>query len=94
MADTIVCSMRYRVHFGLRITCYAGKPAVTSFLPFIDVLLTLCRWLIDTDRDAEGMRVLADLHGGDLNDPIAVAEFKEIKEKVQEEVRIVHMFLI
>ncbi|KAG5727278.1 Sugar transporter STL1 [Termitomyces sp. T112] len=43
------------------------------------------RWLIDTDKDAEGMQVLADLHGGNLNDPIAVAEFREIKEKVQEE---------
>ncbi|KAG6832311.1 hypothetical protein H0H92_003544 [Tricholoma furcatifolium] len=43
------------------------------------------RWLIDTDKDADGMRVLADLHGGDLEHPIAVAEFKEIKEKVHEE---------
>ncbi|KAG6911521.1 hypothetical protein DXG01_011823 [Tephrocybe rancida] len=42
-------------------------------------------WLIDTDKDAEGMRVLADLHGGDLDDPTALAEFKEIKEKVHEE---------
>lgn len=32
------------------------------------------------------MRVIADLHGGDLHDPIAVAEFQEIKRKVQEEV--------
>ncbi|KAG6896361.1 hypothetical protein C0992_008766 [Termitomyces sp. T32_za158] len=43
------------------------------------------RWLIDTDKDTEGMRVLADLHGGSLTNPIAVAEFREIKEKVQEE---------
>ncbi|GLB36041.1 putative major facilitator superfamily, sugar transporter (TC 2.A.1.1) family protein [Lyophyllum shimeji] len=43
------------------------------------------RWLIDTDKDAAGMRVLADLHGGDLNDPVAVAEFKEIKDKVYED---------
>ncbi|KAF8898857.1 general substrate transporter [Infundibulicybe gibba] len=40
------------------------------------------RWLIDTDQDAAGMRVIADLHGGDLTDPIAVAEFQEIKDKV------------
>jgi len=43
------------------------------------------RWLIDTDKDAEGMRVIADLHGGDPEDLIAKAEFQEIKEKVQEE---------
>ncbi|KAG6836001.1 hypothetical protein H0H93_012365 [Arthromyces matolae] len=40
------------------------------------------RWLIDTDEDDEGLRVLADLHGGDLDDPDANAEFREIKEKV------------
>ncbi|KAG6818030.1 hypothetical protein H0H87_009185 [Tephrocybe sp. NHM501043] len=45
----------------------------------------LLSWLIDTDKDTDGMRVLADLHGGDLDNPIAVAEFKEIKEKVHEE---------
>ncbi|KAG6862410.1 hypothetical protein C0995_011850 [Termitomyces sp. Mi166 len=45
----------------------------------------LLSWLIDTDKDTEGLRVLADLHGGNLNDPIALAEFREIKEKVQEE---------
>ncbi|KAG5729576.1 Sugar transporter STL1 [Termitomyces sp. T112] len=40
------------------------------------------RWLIDSDKDEEGLRVLADLHGGDLNHPAAKAEFREIKEKV------------
>ncbi|KAG6864933.1 hypothetical protein C0991_006284 [Blastosporella zonata] len=35
--------------------------------------------LIDTDKDDEGMRVLADLHGGDLDNPAAQAEFREIK---------------
>jgi hypothetical protein len=43
-------------------------------------------WLIDTDKDIEGMRVIADLHGGDLHGPVAMAEFQEIKKKVQEEV--------
>jgi len=43
------------------------------------------RWLIDTDKNAEGMRVIADLHGGDPNNAKAIAEFEEIKEKVQEE---------
>ncbi|KAJ3530352.1 hypothetical protein NM688_g7723 [Phlebia brevispora] len=40
------------------------------------------RWLIDNDKDEEGMRVLADLHGGDLEDLVARAEFQEIKERV------------
>ncbi|KAF8167791.1 hypothetical protein B0H34DRAFT_683053 [Crassisporium funariophilum] len=42
------------------------------------------RWLIDNDREKEGLRVIADLHGGDLRDPIAVAEYEEIKGKVRE----------
>ena len=44
------------------------------------------RWLIDTDQDDLGMRVLVDLHGGDPNHPEAQAEYKEIKDRVQLEV--------
>jgi len=40
------------------------------------------RWLIDTDKDEEGMRVIADLHGGDPENTVARAEFREIKDKV------------
>ncbi|PFH45919.1 hypothetical protein AMATHDRAFT_70902 [Amanita thiersii Skay4041] len=40
------------------------------------------RWLIDTDKDKEGMKVIVDLHGGDPNDPTAIAEFQEIKDRV------------
>ncbi|KAH8102523.1 general substrate transporter [Cristinia sonorae] len=40
------------------------------------------RWLLDTDRDEEGMRVIVDLHGGDPDDVTAKAEFAEIKERV------------
>ncbi|KAI0361296.1 general substrate transporter [Trametes cingulata] len=40
------------------------------------------RWLIDVDRDEEGMRVIADLHGGDPEDLVAKAEFQEIKDRV------------
>ncbi|PBK77440.1 general substrate transporter [Armillaria solidipes] len=43
------------------------------------------RWLIDTDQDDEGMRVIADLHGGNLQNHVAIAEFQEIKDKVMEE---------
>ena len=39
-------------------------------------------WLIDNDRDADGMQVIADLHGGDLGDPSAKAVFREIKDRV------------
>ena len=34
------------------------------------------------DRDEEGMRVIADLHGGDSEDLLAKAEFQEIKDRV------------
>ena len=34
------------------------------------------------DRDEEGMKVIADLHGGDPEDLIAKAEFQEIKDRV------------
>ena len=47
------------------------------------------RWLIDTDQDDLGMRVIADLHGGDPNHPEAQAEFKEIRDRVQLEVRFI-----
>ncbi|KAK4048693.1 hypothetical protein OIV83_004663 [Microbotryomycetes sp. JL201] len=41
------------------------------------------RWLLDTDQDEEGMRVLADLHGeGDPDNEVAKDEFREIKEAV------------
>ena len=39
-------------------------------------------WLIDNDRDGDGMQVIADLHGGDLEDASAKAEFQEIKDRV------------
>lgn len=35
--------------------------------------------------------MLADLHDGDLDNIVARAEFREIKDKVTEEVRIVLM---
>jgi len=42
------------------------------------------RWLIDNDKEMEGLRVIADLHGGDPDDPIAMAVYQEIKDKVRE----------
>ncbi|KAF9569873.1 general substrate transporter [Agrocybe pediades] len=43
------------------------------------------RWLIDSGKEAEGLRVIADLHGGDLHDPVAISEYEEIKDKVRED---------
>lgn len=37
-------------------------------------------------EEAEGMQVIADLHGGNPHDPVAVAEYEEIKDKVREDV--------
>ncbi|KAH8835272.1 hypothetical protein DL96DRAFT_1666119 [Flagelloscypha sp. PMI_526] len=42
------------------------------------------RWLIDVGREAEGLRVIADLHGGDPESPEAVAEFEEIQGTIEE----------
>lgn len=53
-----------------------------------NTLTPFLRWLIDTDQDAAGMRVIVDLHGGDPNDILAQAEFQEIKEKVVSEVSV------
>lgn len=53
-----------------------------------NTLTPFLRWLIDTDQDAAGMRVIVDLHGGDPNNILAQAEFQEIKEKVVSEVSV------
>lgn len=53
-----------------------------------NALTPFFRWLIDTDQDTAGMRVIVDLHGGDPNNILAQAEFQEIKEKVISEVSV------
>ena len=50
-----------------------------------------CRWLIDNDKEMEGLQVIADLHGGDSDDPIAMAVYQEIKDKVREVVCILRI---
>lgn len=58
-------------------------------------ILTMCSWLIDTDRDELGMRVIADLRSnGNMYDSIAQFEFNEIKEKVTQEVCLGHSCLL
>lgn len=79
--------------------CYRGTPCCRKFgharistaSAFIKLSLRYvnysdCRWLVDTDKDDEGFRVIADLHGGDMNNPVAKSEFREIKDKVLSEV--------
>ncbi|KAI6047727.1 hypothetical protein EDC04DRAFT_2619657 [Pisolithus marmoratus] len=65
----------------LFIQCVIGSILATGSL----VMPESPRWLIDTDQDEAGMRVIVDLHGGDPNDILAKAEFQEIKDKVMEE---------
>jgi hypothetical protein len=89
MADTAVDPMHYWCHSSSRLACHAGKSTVNSVrLIWFNILTCnlFLRWLIDTDKDAEGMRVIADLHGGDPEDMLAKAEFQEIKDKVTFEV--------
>lgn len=47
------------------------------------VIVETPRWLLDHDHDDDGLRVIADLHGGgDMHHPQARREFQEIKESV------------
>ena len=55
------------------------------YLPYSarGAILSLCyRYLIDTDQDDEGLRVIADFHDGNMDDPVTRAEFTEIKEAI------------
>lgn len=40
------------------------------------------RYAIDKDMDEEGLKILADFHNGDLDDPVTKEEFRIIKEAV------------
>lgn len=47
------------------------------------ILLTKLRWLLDNDHDEEGIVVIANLYGGgDIHNPKARDEFREIKMNV------------
>jgi sugar porter (SP) family MFS transporter len=51
-----------------------------SMLPFIP---ESPRWLIANNREEEGLKVLTKYHGrGDQNDPLVVAEYREIRETI------------
>jgi hypothetical protein len=40
-------------------------------------------------KDAEGLRVIIDLHGGDEQSEMAQAEYREIKDAVMLEVSVI-----
>jgi sugar porter (SP) family MFS transporter len=61
--------------------CMCG-PALTclAMLPFIP---ESPRWLMAKNREDEALKVLTRYHGrGDQNDPLVVAQFREIKETI------------
>ena len=50
--------------------------------------LNFFSWLVDVSKDAEGLRIIVDLHGGDETNEQAHAEYQEIKDRVMFEVMI------
>lgn len=88
LARTSLHPMHHWSHSRRRFASHAGEPSVSLYTCNPRTNLTqafrdhVFRWLIDVDRDTEGMQVLADLHGGDPEDLIAKAEFQEIKDRV------------
>jgi hypothetical protein len=48
----------------------------------VSCLTLVLRFLIDTDQDDEGLRVIADFHDGNMDDPITRSEYTEIKEAI------------
>ena len=88
MENPLVCSNYNWGSACLGLVVHTGKSSVRFFAHLDDECCSsFASWLIDNDRDSEGMRVLADLHGGDPEDVVAVAEYEEIKERVMWEVR-------
>ena len=88
MENPLVCSNYNWDSTRLGLVIHTGKSSV-RFCAHLDdeCCSNFVSWLIDNDRDSEGMRVIADLHGGDPEDVVAVAEYEEIKERVMWEVR-------
>ena len=92
LANTFIFTSGDWYIFGRGISFHPGESSVRvpyslRIIPRCLIIIgATCRWLIDTGKDDEGMRVLADLHGGDLEDRVAKAEFREIKDKVMAEV--------
>uniref|UniRef100_A0A8H7N8S4 Major facilitator superfamily (MFS) profile domain-containing protein n=1 Tax=Bionectria ochroleuca TaxID=29856 RepID=A0A8H7N8S4_BIOOC len=61
--------------------CMAGPAA--SCIASLVLIPESPRWLISRGREQEGLKVLAKFHGnGDTDNPLVVAEFREIKETI------------
>lgn len=46
------------------------------------------RYAIDKDQDEEGLRIIADFHNGDLDDPVTRAEWMNIKLSILEDRKV------
>ena len=57
-----------------------GEPWIQGQLPYLTKAVT---W-----AQKYNLKVIVDLHGGDPEDPIAKAEFREIKDKVMFDVSL------
>jgi hypothetical protein len=54
----------------------------------VDGVFCIGSYLIDTDQNVEGLKVIADFHDGNLEDPVTKAEFQAIKQAVLADVSI------
>lgn len=83
MEITVVGTMSRRAHPGWRQSPDAGVTKVcSSTFPRVVLELIAVRYLIDTDQEVEGLSVIADFQGGQLDDPLVLAEYKEIRDAV------------
>jgi sugar porter (SP) family MFS transporter len=73
----IESNMAWRIPLFLQ--CVIGSLLIVGSF----VIAETPRWLLDNDYDEEGMVVIANLHGGgDVFNPVARQEFRDIKETV------------
>ncbi|POW20559.1 hypothetical protein PSHT_03400 [Puccinia striiformis] len=70
------------MEFTGNVVGYAASVWLDYFSSFHRIRLVSPRWLLDTDQDRAGMRVLVDLNGGDPRNIKARQEYIEIKEAV------------
>ncbi|CAJ0825815.1 9336_t:CDS:10 [Entrophospora sp. SA101] len=76
--EKISSDSQWRIPLGIQVIPAAILAVSTIFLPFSP------RWLLDHDRDEEGLKVIADLRSnGDKSDANVLSEYNEIKENVR-----------
>ena len=87
MANSTLYAMCYRCYPCGRVPGNARKSTVGSCIMFDRFfVLNFFSWLVDVSKDAEGLRIIVDLHGGDEANEQAQAEYQEIKDRVMFEV--------